>query len=70
MKGNATLEIDGDTYLVNFNLTIESLELVQVWKNGDEKTGDEFEIPHEMEDMFHDELSEKVNAGGFSTWWF
>jgi hypothetical protein len=38
---------------------------VKVWKNGDE-----FEIPHDMEDMFHDELSEKVNAGGFSTWWF
>jgi hypothetical protein len=65
MKGNATLEIDGDTYQVNFDLTIESLEPVKVWKNGDE-----FEIPHEMEDMFHDELSEKVNAGGFSTWWF
>lgn len=65
MKGNATLEIDGDTYRVNFDLTIESLEPVQVWKNGEE-----FEIPHEMEGMFHDELSEKVNAGGFSTWWF
>ena len=65
MKGSATLEIDGDIYEVNFNLTVESLEPVKTWKNGEE-----FEIPYEMEDMFHAELSEKINAGGFSTWWF
>lgn len=65
MKASSTLEIDGDIYEVNFNLTVESLEPVKIWKNGEE-----FEIPREMEDMFHDELSEKINAGGFSTWWF
>lgn len=65
MKASSTLEIDGDIYEVNFNLTVESLEPVKIWKNGEE-----FEIPYEMEDMFHDELSEKINAGGFSTWWF
>lgn len=65
MKGYTALEIDGDTYQVNFNLTVESLEPVKIWKNGEE-----FEVPHEMEDMFHDELSVKINAGGFSTWWF
>lgn len=65
MKASTTAEIYEDTFEVNFNLSVEELQIMQVWKNGEE-----VDVDDDLRQLLPDYLGEKISKGKFSTWWF